>query len=582
MSKWKMILNPVFLNSLIFMLGLAFHSIGPFNAAAQGVKVIKEDTDKDGRIDRIAHLDPTGNLVKLEADRDGDGRMDTFQYYEKGVLMRVEKDSDADGNVDEKDILEKGKRTLHEKLDTLGRPVGAIRFDEQERPLRWERDTTGDGRFDTIHHYENGALTLVTKDTTGGGKANFWQKFKDEKPVEQKADRDGDGRLEQVVYYDQEGAVARTLNDTDKDGFMETLRLYVNGEISRQEKRRNGSDAPFHVVEYRDSLPVKEMRDTNLDGSFDTELKLVKGRPVHKKEDTDHDGKPDRFTDFDEDGRPALIREKNRISRFMKGIMTSLEQVEDGKKTVTTFEKEKPVLQTVDQDDDGRIEQRITFDKAGIILLAETDSNRDGRMDTWQHYKSGDMVKAEQDRNHDGRIDSVMEYDKGRMIRVLLDRDGDGHFETRQILNEPGWTMVTEVDTDGDGKFDERYRYIKDAMRVKEVFSGVRDRWVSIEEYNGKGRLVISRESSDGKAGYDLTWHYDAEERAFLGEKDSDGDGRTDTWFYYEKGRLSMVEEDRNQDGRPDLWEHYDESEAMTSRMEDLDFDGKADIEKKM
>ena len=43
-----------------------------------------------------------------------------------------------------------------------------------------------------------------------------------------------------------------------------------------------------------------------------------------------------------------------------------------------------------------------------------------------------------------------------------------------------------------------------------------------------------------------------------------------------------MVEEDRNQDGRPDLWEHYDESEAMTSRMEDLDFDGKADIEKKM
>jgi len=39
------------------------------------------------------------------------------------------------------------------------------------------------------------------------------------------------------------------------------------------------------------------------------------------------------------------------------------------------------------------------------------------------------------------------------------------------------------------------------------------------------------------------------------------------------------VEEDFNHDGKVDLWETYDNSEQMTMRKKDLDFDGLEDIE---
>jgi hypothetical protein len=62
-------------------------------------------------------------------------------------------------------------------------------------------------------------------------------------------------------------------------------------------------------------------------------------------------------------------------------------------------------------------------------------------------------------------------------------------------------------------------------------------------------------------------------------EKDTDTDGRVEVWFHYDQGRVVKVEEDSNHDGRVDLWETYDESERMTLRQKDLDFDGVADIE---
>jgi antitoxin component YwqK of YwqJK toxin-antitoxin module len=567
-------LRPLFLGAVIWLMGL-------LTVFADGTRQVKEDTNKDGRIDRIAHLDATGNLVKLEADTNSDGVMDTFQYYEKGTLVRLERDMDADGLIDERDILERGKRALNEKLDKSGRVVSVIRFDDKEKPLRWDRDTTGDGKLDTVYHYEKGALTLITRDIDGDGRINIWQTFRNDKPLEQKADRDGDGRVEQIVYYDEAGNIARILTDTDNDDFMETLRIYDRGEIARQEKFHQGRDKPYHVIHYLEGLPVKELRDTNLDGFYDVVLTMDRGRPKSKEEDTDHDRISDRFTDFDASGRPALIREKNRISRFQEGRITSLEEVQDGKRIVTLFKNGKPNLQTIEEKGDGRITQRITFDEDGIIHRAEVDSDRDGRMDTWQHYRAGDMVKVEQDRNHDGRIDAVMEYEKGVRKKVLLDRDWDGRFESRQLFTESPWSMVTEFDTKGEGRFDERYFYRGDILRVKEIFSSSEARWIAVEEFNEEGRILISREASGTDGRYDLTWHYDKDEKVYLGEKDSDGDGRTDIWFYYEKGLLKRVEEDRNRDGRPDLWEHYDEAEAVVLRIEDLDFDGKPDIEKR-
>ena len=76
-----------------------------------------------------------------------------------------------------------------------------------------------------------------------------------------------------------------------------------------------------------------------------------------------------------------------------------------------------------------------------------------------------------------------------------------------------------------------------------------------------------------------MTWYYDPEGNAVLAEKDSNTDGRVDVWFFYEQGRIINVEEDFNHDGKVDLWETYDNSEQMTMRKKDLDFDGVGDVE---
>ena len=96
--------------------------------------LVKQDTDKDGRIDRIAHLDKDGEILRLEIDSDGDGFMDRFQYYDQGKIIRLEADRNHDGKTDSRDYFEDGKRTRHEEysLET-GRINPIIYFDKDEK-----------------------------------------------------------------------------------------------------------------------------------------------------------------------------------------------------------------------------------------------------------------------------------------------------------------------------------------------------------------------------------------------------------------------------------------------------------------
>ncbi len=226
------------------------------SAYADERRMIEEDTDGDGIPDRIAHLDLDGKLLRLEIDRNHDGRMDMFQYYKKGMLFCLERDVDGDGRVDERDTLESGNRTRHEKLDGDGRVLSVICFDDHERPIRWQQDTTGEGRIDTIYHNGEGKLELITYDTTGNGRANIWQTYKKDKLREQKADRDGDGLIEEIISYDQNGQPLKSLHDMDIDGIMEIVRFYRDGELQKQEWDANGDGRPAGVTEYQSGQPT--------------------------------------------------------------------------------------------------------------------------------------------------------------------------------------------------------------------------------------------------------------------------------------------------------------------------------------
>ncbi len=559
----------------------------PISAMAGG-RTIEKDSDNDGQTDRIVHLAPSGDVVKLEADTNGDLKMDTFQYYKRGFVERIERDTDADGLVDERDLLTNGKTTTRHSLDVHGEIVGILTFDGEQRPLEWQRDTTGDGRMDTVYQYEAGKLQLVTRDTTGDGRVNVWQRFRSEKPYEQTADFNGDGQIDQTIRFDGQGRPVESHHDLDEDGRLETIRHYKNGELCRQESFISGRTMPDIVTEFAEGQAVSEQRDTNGDGAFDVLVKMSKGKPIFKEEDTNHDGRMDRFTTYDDRGHPFCLREFEtnekelvKTTRFKEGELYSVEQIDNGRVVFTRFQNDKPVKQTIDEDGDGRPEQTITFDQNGLIKNATIDTNRDGRIDAWLHYAKGVLYSSGQDRDHDGKVDARFWYDEGKLSRSLLDENGDGYFETRVCFDAPKWTKVVDL-FDKKGRTIERSYYSGEVIRKKELFDPDASCLVKVEEFNEEGKIVLSKEAESGSSFLDLTWHYDADETPMMAEKDTDGDGKTDVWYYYKNGRITKIREDRNRDGKPDLWEDYDDSgQVVVRRSEDLDFDGTADIERR-
>jgi antitoxin component YwqK of YwqJK toxin-antitoxin module len=95
-------------------------------------KIMRQDTNEDGKIDQIALFDKRGRIIKLEIDSNADELMDRFQYYEKEQLIRVERDTDHDRQIDFRDYFEAGKRTRREKLSNhTGRVIQVVQFDKK-------------------------------------------------------------------------------------------------------------------------------------------------------------------------------------------------------------------------------------------------------------------------------------------------------------------------------------------------------------------------------------------------------------------------------------------------------------------
>jgi hypothetical protein len=109
------------------------------------------DVDNDGKPDTRAYLDGT-RLVRVEADENGDDRVDRWEYYTSvrtdAVLERVETSTRRDGNI---------SRRQYYKSGVLARA---------------EEDTDGDGLVDKWETYVNGVLSTVAFDFDHRGAPN--------------------------------------------------------------------------------------------------------------------------------------------------------------------------------------------------------------------------------------------------------------------------------------------------------------------------------------------------------------------------------------------------------------------------
>ncbi len=123
------------------------------------------DLDNDGKVDVRAYLEGE-RLVRAEADENGDGRVDRWEYYvadgqpvrvaaaavapqalpwSTAVVDRIEMSTRRDGNISRREFYEKGVR------------------------VRAEEDTNGDARVDKWETYVNGTLSTIGFDLSGKG-----------------------------------------------------------------------------------------------------------------------------------------------------------------------------------------------------------------------------------------------------------------------------------------------------------------------------------------------------------------------------------------------------------------------------
>lgn len=112
---------------------------------------------------------------------------------------------------------------------------------------------------------------------------------------------------------------------------------------------------------------------------------------VKSEEDTDKDGKPDIFRDYNDRGWPTASR--------------------------------------MDTDHDGKLDRWATYNYRGVVVQEAFDSDKDEKPDVWVSYPDGPRTEylREADRNGDGKIDwrsfGLIDKSKGRNRTPKIDFD---------------------------------------------------------------------------------------------------------------------------------------------------------------
>jgi hypothetical protein len=133
--------------------------------ASGAIRRIDYDTDRDGRIDMRAYL-LNGRTVRIEADGNGDGVVDRWEYYgANSSLDRLGTSSESDG-VEDTWVVQTGAQM---RVDISTRRDGVAdrhELHESGTLLRAEQDTNGDGRIDEWQRFDHGKLRELLIDTT--------------------------------------------------------------------------------------------------------------------------------------------------------------------------------------------------------------------------------------------------------------------------------------------------------------------------------------------------------------------------------------------------------------------------------
>jgi hypothetical protein len=166
----------------------------------------------DAGVARTERLEPeydkTGKLEKLQYDRNGDGKVDTWGYMDGARVVRVEVDENGDGSID--------RWEFHRPNAAPGSTAALAGPDKTVE--RIERATRFDGQVSRREYFDNGALTKIEEDTDGNGKVDKWETYTDGTLSVMALDTSGRGTPDRRLIYRADGSFDRIEEDPNGSG----------------------------------------------------------------------------------------------------------------------------------------------------------------------------------------------------------------------------------------------------------------------------------------------------------------------------------------------------------------------------
>jgi hypothetical protein len=168
-----------------FVLGLLVGVAGLYAAYRTPVTTEGIDYDRDGVLDEKWTYSPNGTLLKMEADRNLDHKVDYIAHYDRhGLLAWAEADDDFNGTFETRLTFRDGN------VQTM------------------EVDNDGDGLPDVRTRYDNGVPQTVEQLDPHSGLPLRIEHYKLGKLLYADVDTDRDGRLDTRLTYSATGEVA--------------------------------------------------------------------------------------------------------------------------------------------------------------------------------------------------------------------------------------------------------------------------------------------------------------------------------------------------------------------------------------
>ncbi|MBL8602916.1 MAG: hypothetical protein JNK72_13410 [Myxococcales bacterium] len=206
--------------------------------------------------------------------------------------------------------------------------------------------------------------------------------------------------------------------------------------------------------------PLRVSADTHFDGSRDRTMIYVEGRLNRVDYDANNDGRYDTTDQVGQDGR-VLLR---LTDRDWNSIPEHWEQLDAHGRRTAAWD---------DANQDSAAERFRAYDPAGRVTEEGTDANGDGLYEVNKIFNTrwpegAHPVRIERDDNRDGIFERRETYTREGVLRAVnLDTNGDGIRDHLTLMRPDGSVRKEGFDRDGDGSFEEwRFPALRGASRV--------------------------------------------------------------------------------------------------------------------